>query len=86
MKYFIATALCISINTSASESKIICGHDKGTSPNLLTVIGDTEGKALNDINAKIKLAEAEGFVRVSAPMSVNSNGYTYSFCVTVTKP
>lgn len=86
MKYLISALLVLSLNAIASESKIVCGHEKDANSNEPSVLWDVEQKAIKDINSKIKLAESEGFVRVSAPMGVNSYGYTHSFCVTVTKP
>lgn len=83
MKYFIAILIFTSINAFASESKIICGHESST---RASVLADTEEHAVKDINSKIKLAELEGFTKVSAPVGVNSAGHTQSFCVTVTKP
>lgn len=87
-KYFLTTLIVISTSTIASESKVICGHEKFHygSGGGASVLYDVEEKAITDINSKIKMAEAEGFTKVSAPMGVESGGHTQSFCVTVTKP
>lgn len=79
----IIVASGLSTSAMASESKIICGHEKvsGNGPNILF----DNDEALRNINSKIKMAEAEDFTRVSAPMSMNSAGSSQAFCVTVTK-
>lgn len=88
-KIFLGLVFLSSSSTFASESKIICSHktpDQHDSTGT-AVLYDREEKALNSMNNKIKIAEAEGFTKVSAPMGVLAHGGdTISFCVTVTKP